>query len=100
MTRIERNNRARDLLFSLGDRDGLTLARLALLTGTTERSLQRCRDESAHLPNEVALAIARAVVARVPRLAQDARRLEAQTRAAIALESGSTERHMIARPRW
>jgi len=100
MTRIGRNNRTCDLLGALGDRDGLTLARLALLTGTTERDLQRCRDEGTHLPNETALAIARAVEARVPRLAREARRLEAQARAAIALESGNTERHMIARPRW
>lgn len=100
MTTIGRNNRTCDLLGALGDRDGLTLARLALLTGTTERDLTQCRDEGAHLPHETALAIARALAARVPRLAREARRLEAQARAAIALERGSTERHMIARPRW
>jgi hypothetical protein len=100
MPSIQRNNRAAALLAELRDEDGLSMERLALLTGVTADDLRACRDRHAALPVAAQIRVARAISARVPRLAARARRLEEQATAAARLQGGTNAVHLTAPARW
>ena len=100
MPSIQRNNRAAALLEELREDDGLSIERLALLTGVTPDDLRACRERQAGLPVPTQIRVARAIATRVPRLASRARRLEEQALAAARSEGGSNTLHLTAPARW
>ena len=100
MPSIHENNRAAALLSSLVESDGLSVERLALLTGVAAATLVACRDQKTPLPLAVQSKLARSIVQRVPRLARKARQLEEQASAALRMEVGSTSLHLTAPPKW
>lgn len=100
MPSIQRNNRAAALLGELRDEDGLSLERLALLTGVTSEHLRACLERRRALPVAAQLHVARAISARVPRLAAHARRLEEQATAAARVQGGTNTVHLTAPARW
>lgn len=100
MPSIHQNNRAATLLDQLQESDGVSLDRLALLVGVRTDELRACIDRTAALPWSVQLRLARAIVARVPRLASRARRLEEQSIAAMNMEAGGTALHLTAPAKW
>jgi hypothetical protein len=100
MPSIQNNNRAAALLADLREEDGLSLERLALLTGSSVDDLRRCRDHKQTLPLVAQARLARTIATRVPRLSIRARRLEVQATAAASVESGSTALHLTAPAKW
>lgn len=100
MSSIHRNSRAAALLQELDDEDRLSIDRLALLVGVSAVDLRACRDGERGLPVAAQLRLARAIGARVPRLASRARRLEEQAIAAARLEGGTNAVHLTAPARW
>lgn len=100
MPSIQNNSRAAALLAELRVEDGLSLERLALLTGSSAEDLRGCRDHKQTLPPLAQARLARTIASRVPRLRSRARRLEEQATAAASVESGSTALHLTAPAKW
>jgi hypothetical protein len=100
MPSIRNNSRAAALLAELREEDGLSLERLALLTGSSADDLRGCRDHKQTLPPVAQVRLARTIATRVPRLSACARRLEEQAAAAASVESGSTTLHLTAPAKW
>lgn len=100
MPSIQKNNRAAALLRDLRDEDRLSLDRLALLIGVPVTSLQACRDGGFGLEPLQQMELARAVGARIPRLAAKARRLADQAAAAATVQDGRTALHLTAPARF
>lgn len=100
MPSIQTNNRAAALLGEIREEDGLTIDRLALITGVSVSDLRACRERKLTLPVAAQVRLARAIAARVPRLVLRARRLEEQAVAAANMEAGATALHMTAPAKW
>jgi hypothetical protein len=100
MPSIQKNNRAAALLTELREQDRLSIERLALLTRVPVDDLRACRDQKQPLPLSAQVQIARAIAARVPRLATRARRLEEQAAAAAKVQDGATALHLTAPAHW
>jgi hypothetical protein len=100
MPSIQKNNRAAALLTELREQDRLSIDRLALITGVPVDDLRACRDQKQPLPLSAQGQIARAIAARVPRLATRARRLEEQAAAAASVHDGATALHLTAPAHW
>ena len=100
MPSVQKNNRAAALLAELRDDDRLSIERLGLLIGVSASELRACRDYAAVLEPAAQVKLARAIAARVPRLASRARHLEEQALAAQTLQSGATSVHLTAPAKW
>jgi hypothetical protein len=100
MPSIQKNNRAAALLRDIREEDRLSIDRLALLIGLPVSALRACRDEGLVLEPMQQIQLAKAVAARIPRLAPNARRLGEQAAAAATVQDGSTALHLTAPSRW
>jgi hypothetical protein len=100
MPSVQKNNRAAQLLAELRDEDRLSLDRLALLIGVRPEELRDCRDHQHQLPPVAQARLARAIAARVPRLAARARRLDVQATAAASAAGGANALHLTAPAKW
>jgi hypothetical protein len=100
MPSIQKNNRAAALLRDIRDEDRLSLDRLALLIRVPVSALLACRDGGLVLEPLQQMQLARAVAARVPRLAVKARRLADQAAAAATVQDGRTALHLTAPARF
>jgi len=97
---MKKNNRASILLRDIREEDRLAVDRLALLIGVPASVLVACRDEGLVLEPMQQLQLARAVAARIPRLAPYARRLADQAAAAAMVQDGRTALHLTSPARW
>lgn len=100
MASIQKNNRAAALLAGVEGDDCPSLERLAILAGISLNDLRACRDGATALPPDAQVRLARAIAARVPRLAPMAHRLEEQAAAALRMQQGSTALHLTAPAKW